>query len=165
MKKNVLVLFVILFTTFYSVSQNLTPTVFSMQGGIDKSNGVIIEWTLGENFTETVRSANMIFTQGFHQPHLKILNIDDEGLLAFDRIKIYPNPVYSFLNIQFHNDLPKNYNIHLFEGNGKFIKTLSVPEQISNIEFDLSDLSSGIYLLNIVDKSSSISNTYRIIKY
>lgn len=165
MKKQILLFIVIFFASIYSFSQNLMPSIFSIQGGIDRSNSVVIEWTIGENFTETVKSANTIITQGFHQPHLKILNVTNESILAFNQIKIYPNPVYSSLSIQFQNDLPTNYDIDLFDGNGKFIKKMSVPVRISSIEFDLSDLSSGMYLLKITSKLRSVSNTYRIIKY
>jgi len=164
MKKHILSYIVLLFFSFNLTSQNLSRSIVSVQGGSDKSQGIIIDWTLGENITETVRSANNIFTQGFHQPHLKTLKIDEESSLSLDRIRIYPNPVNAILHIQLHNDLLTHYNINLFDSNGRFIKSLNVSESASNIAFDLSDVSSGIYLLRISDVLSSKSNSYRVIK-
>ena len=164
MKKHVLSFIVVLFFSFNLFSQNLSPSIVSVQGGSDQSEGIIIEWTLGENSTETVRSVYNIFTQGFHQPHLKTLKIDEESSLSLDRIRIYPNPVFAILNIQLHNDLLTHYTINLFDSNGRFIKFLNVSESASNIAFDFSDLSSGTYLLRISDVLSSKSNSYRVIK-
>ena len=165
MKKHVLTFIVVLFFSLNLFSQNLSPSIVSVQGGLDQSKEVIIEWTLGENSTETIRSVNNIFTQGFHQPHLRTLKIDEESSLSLDLIRIYPNPVNAILNIQLHNDLLTHYNINLFDSNGRFIKSLNVSKSASNIAFDLSDLSSGIYLLRISDVFISKSNTYRVIKY
>lgn len=165
MKKIVLSFIVLFFFSYNLISQNLTVSAVAAQGGLDQSEGLIIEWTLGENLTETVRSANKILTQGFHQPHLKTLKINEERLLSLGHIRIYPNPVYSILNIQLHKDFSTHYTINLFDINGRIIKYLNVSENANNIEFDMSDLSSGIYLLKISDVFISKSNTYRIIKH
>ena len=165
MKKNVLFFSILLFSSFHLISQSLTPSILSVQGGFNQSEEIIIEWTLGENFTETVTLSDKIFTQGFHQPSLKITKYENENPLTLVNITIFPNPVHSILNIQIHKDFNKQFNLNLFDNNGNFLKTLNVSENNPNTQFNMNYLATGVYLLNISDSSGIILESYRIIKY
>ena len=71
MKKNTHLSFAFAIITTFSFAQ-ITPStisVISAQGGFDKTESISLEWTLGENFVETVSLENNIFTQGFHQSY------------------------------------------------------------------------------------------------
>ncbi len=84
------------------------------------------------------------------------LNISDE-LLA--NLQIYPNPVKNFLyiqNLNFSEDL--FFTLYSVEGK-KLLSEVSLSPEI-----DLSELSSGVYLMNIYNKSKSVSITKKILK-
>ncbi len=164
MKKNVSITILLFFISFHLISQSLSPSVLSVQEGFYQINGIVIEWTLGEYLTETVTPGDKIFTQGFHQPFLKIVNYDEEDQASLVNIAIFPNPVYSILNIQIHKDFNYPGEINLFDSAGNFLKFISVFENEQNIPFDMTYLASGIYLLSISDSLGTNVATYRIIK-
>ena len=55
-------------------------------------------------------------------------------------ISVYPNPTSNILYI---NGLNKHEKVHLFDTNGKLVKSCQ------ETELDMNDLSNGIYLLQI----------------
>lgn len=165
MKKNVLFFSILLFNSFYLISQSLTPSILSVQGGINQFDGITIEWTLGENFTETITLGNKILTQGFHQTTLKKIKYENENPVSLINITTFPNPVFSILNIQLPKDFNTQFNINLFDINGNYIKALKVTENSSTIQLDMTYLATGVYILNISNSSRNIVESHRIIKY
>ena len=149
MKKYLLLSIIILFSGNKLFSQHSTVSVVATQGEVDHTKTLIFEWTLGEIFTETITAKDKILTQGLHQPHLIALKINEVNALSLDHIRIYPNPVNAILNIQLHKDYLGYYKIYLFDSNGRFIKVLNVNEGNSNLTLDMTNLSSGIYILKI----------------
>ncbi|RLD42874.1 MAG: hypothetical protein DRI86_10945 [Bacteroidetes bacterium] len=74
--------------------------------------------------------------------------------------KIYPNPAKSFVVIQAQSG-NKITNIQLYSIEGKLIKSISNDINNSKIKLNLTNIQSGIYLLNIISNSSS--NVQKII--
>lgn len=89
------------------------------------------------------------------KPELQTSVIDlQESVIQDDYVKIYPNPVQDFLQIELYiQDVHKAVIVDLF---GRIALILNNLSESNNI--DLSHLSSGIYLLKISDK------TYKILK-
>lgn len=89
------------------------------------------------------------------KPELQTSVIDlQESVIQDDYVKIYPNPVQDFLQIELYKqDVHKAVIVDLF---GRIVLILNNLSESNNI--DLSHLSSGIYLLKISDK------TYKILK-
>jgi len=165
MKKHVLFFELLLFFSFHLISQNLAPSILSAQGGFNQSEGISIEWTLGENFTETLTLGDKIFTQGIHQPNLKIENYEKKNPIPLINLTVFPNPVYTILNIQLLKEFDSQFIINFFDVNGNYIKTLNASENNSSIQLDMTYFATGVYLLNISDTSGIIVETHRIIKY
>ena len=68
-------------------------------------------------------------------------------------INIAPNPSADFFNIQFPELLSESVHIHLYDLNGKLLKTIKTSNQITKIQ--IQDLIDGIYFLQIdTDKVS-----------
>ncbi len=72
------------------------------------------------------------------------------------RVKIFPNPTNSELNI-------KNENNNLFESieirnisNGKIVKRTNVNSKKSNIKLDIKGLKQGHYVLTVLDKKGNV---------
>ena len=69
MKKNSLLLIALNLLAISAFSQSLSKSIIASQGGVDSTADLTLEWTLGENFIETVSEANNIYTQGFNQSY------------------------------------------------------------------------------------------------
>jgi photosystem II stability/assembly factor-like uncharacterized protein len=91
------------------------------------------------------------------------------GLQSTDEIKepelisIYPNPVSDKLTIEINNEIKDNMTIRIFSIDGK----LMLSRQYSGLNqdrliLDLSNFSSGLYLLNC--QGSSVSKSYKLVK-
>lgn len=74
-----------------------------------------------------------------------------------DQISIYPNPFTSTINI---DGLQQNDQIQLYNLQGQILRNWNI--NLSNSLFNVSDLSSGVYLIKIISGDKSI--TKRIIK-
>ncbi|MBQ3689175.1 MAG: T9SS type A sorting domain-containing protein [Bacteroidales bacterium] len=82
------------------------------------------------------------------------VEIIPENIIQENSIKLYPNPVKDYLQIELYKqNVHKAVVIDLF---GRMVFTLNNLSERNNI--DLSHLSSGIYLLKISDK------TYKFLK-
>lgn len=148
------------------LGQELSPVIVAPQGGIDKSENYLLAWTLGESNIETVYQSDKIYTQGFHQPVLEILSEDltTEGENPIIDVELSPNPVESALNVKIKANSSESYNLIFIDSNGQVFKQIQSPVNISNFRIAVSDLPSGIYLLQISDRDDSIVGTYKILK-
>lgn len=74
------------------------------------------------------------------------------GINDFDltKLKYWPNPVDDVFTI---NYIDRIINVKVFDLNGKLVKSSNYDKQ--TVELDLSDLSSGTYMINIKTKESS----------
>ncbi len=78
--------------------------------------------------------------------------------LNVQEFTVYPNPVTSELTIEnLEADYLKIYNLQ-----GKLVKQLNITS--TNMKFDVSDISNGIYLIKLMDKENSIKGISRFIK-
>lgn len=66
------------------------------------------------------------------------------------KLKIYPNPVHSFLNIEFELDKPSNIDIRLFNLLGQAVLMKSITTEMINEQLQFSHLPKGIYILSVV---------------
>lgn len=144
----------------------LSPSIVSSQGGVDQTEQIILEWTLGESFVETVTSPGKIYTQGFHQSFLEpgdIVVIDPKPDLPFD-IYIYPNPVTSWLNIAVLSSQVNQININLYDLDLRILHHTVLYPIDDVARFDLSGLPNGLYLLYISTEDGLHIETFKVIK-
>jgi hypothetical protein len=167
MKKSISSIIITLFIAGYGFAQTFSPEVIPIQAGMDQTDHMILEWTLGETFVETLLHDSNMFTQGFHQPILKVeiqqQYIKTESSSELD-ITIAPNPVQGVLNINIKSTEDNRMEINLYDINGKLNRSASVFAKQNSVAFDVSDLPPSIYLLQITDKNGSTVETYKIIK-
>ena len=80
--------------------------------------------------------------------------------IQIENISIYPNPINNMLNISVGSNSGLNYSIFNITGQiifkGKFTS--------SNNRVDFSDLSKGVYFLQVLDIQLNKQNTYKLIK-
>ena len=150
----------------FCFSQDLSRSVFASQGDAVVFENWTLDWTLGESFIETASSQNVIYTQGFQQPFLTTRRIDTAETLLKQSLDlvIYPNPVDALLYVHLNSDQGTKLFMSLYDVSGQLIKHSTILGSEGNMTVDVSDLSSGVYLLKFTNTEGSILETHRVIK-
>jgi hypothetical protein len=166
MKKKFIIATLLMMGFSYCYSQNLSPTIISSQGSFDQIESMTIEWTLGENFVETVIQKNNVFTQGFLQPFIKNTFKKppfSDTFTSLD-IRIAPNPVHTQFSIILHPNLNFPYHFRIYDGLGRIIKKTDFINDDFRPSIDISNLSSGVYYLHTFDSNGVLLKINKIIK-
>lgn len=77
-------------------------------------------------------------------------------------IKIYPNPARNNINITFPNSNYQDFNIYIYDIQGKMIKHVK-PENFHS-EVNISDINNGFYIVKIVDNDQVVKSEKIIIE-
>ena len=157
MREKILTTLVVLFFFDVSLSQNL----ISSQKGIINSDGMIIEWAIGENYTKTIRFNTKILTEGFIQPHRKTLSLNENNWI---HAVIYPNPAQSEVYVKTTSELSSTYTIFIYDSYGRIINRNLYYNKGKPLSIDVNRLPLGIYFLHIMDEQTKYSGVYKFIK-
>ena len=71
-------------------------------------------------------------------------------------VSIFPNPASNHVNIQLEQGLEEEAQIQLFNQYGQLLAHRNIQSAVSQIEWDLSDLVSGNYILRLESKSRQV---------
>ena len=162
MKKNLVSVGILLLVFSVSYSQSLSPTLLSSQSGSDTSKTMVLDWTLGESFIETISDKDTMFSQGFIQPYLESTKV----IQMVDDVLIFPNPVDTYLNVRLlsNDDENGDVSIDIYNVNGSIIKQFKNGFSLTkSLQLDISDLPSGIYMVRISD-TTRVFKSHKIIK-
>ena len=138
--------------------QTIQNSVISSAGGSGSSSNVKMDYTIGETVIETFSAGGHALTQGFHQTNLTLVAI--ENVQLFPEISVYPNPTSEFVNL----DIPANYNaldISMYDVTGKLLRTKANASGL--VTFDVNDLATGIYYLQVLNPKSKDLKTFKLI--
>jgi len=110
-------------------------------------------WTVGEVVINTIQSPDNHITQGFNQSRIEFVGIEEHSLKV--DINVFPNPTTDFINI----NASKKTKLSIYDMSQKLIsqKALQKKDKV-----DLSDLSSGTYIL-VFTKNNKTIKTIKII--
>jgi hypothetical protein len=151
------IILTILFTGAYLCSVK-AQTVIASAGNFVSGTSVSLSWTMGEALTETFSSANSVLTQGFHQPDFTVSEVS-EFVGKNPEIRVYPNPVVEYLNIDF-GTTGEEYIISLYDMNGNVI--LNKPVMSGQTTISVGQLACSSYLLYVKDAKGEILKTWKI---
>src|SRR5687768_3137944 len=112
-----------------SISQEKTPSVISAAGDISKAGNIVLEWTVGEAVVETGTSSSQIYTQGFHQPNLKVQKLDEgnDMTAGSNTFRVFPNPVSAIINVQLEKASQTPLLVSLLDVSGKLLLNNTFP--------------------------------------
>ena len=162
MKKFVLFFWALLLIG-YVFPQSKTLEVNPVAGDVYTGYDITLSWTIGEGVIETFSNNEMVLTQGFQQPSLKITLVEESDKIDF-QLNVYPNPTKNFLTINLLSENDISCTTELFDMSGKllFSKIFKGRELTENI--DLTNYSSNLYILKIIDNNGKLFRTYKIQK-
>ena len=131
--------------------------VLSSQGELYTSDNLIMDYTLGEIFIETVSSESHTLTQGFHQTSWSFLGQVNHK--EDYRATVFPNPSIDQLNIEAYDFQDVSYT--LFDANGKLLRQGQLQSQLT--ELDVRSLAAGHYSL-ILSSDVERLKTFKLVK-
>ena len=144
-------------------SQSKTLELNPAAGDFYTGSDFTLSWTIGEGIIETFSNDDMVLTQGFQQPSLKITLIEESDEGNF-QINVYPNPTSDFLTINIVSEDEISCTTSLYDMAGRLLysKALKGSELTENI--NLTKYSSDLYILRILDSKGKLLQTYKVQK-
>jgi hypothetical protein len=159
--------FIVLFIgiSTHAFSQHNDQSVISAGGDISRSTNLILEWTLGEPSIESVSTSSSLYTQGFHQPLLKVQPVNYVANNSTKNVfHVFPNPATTVLNIQLDYAAKEPLLVSLLNVNGSVLLNSSFPQKAIAAKLDVSRFPHGTYLLRITNQEGSIHSEFKVIK-
>ena len=117
-----------------------------------------VNFTLGEAFISGGATTSAQITQGFQQPNLWGVKLEEQELFE---LKAYPNPVASYLTLESAFPVEDPYKLFLYSSDGKLILESMLTENAMQLDF--SNFSAGTYTLFVNDSEGQVAS-FRIIK-
>jgi hypothetical protein len=124
-----------------------------------------LEWTLGESVVETATAPDRLYTQGFHQPTLQVIEqvnkADSDAGISFT---VAPNPVASYLTIGITAPQSDPLQVLLTDLAGRQYSLPLVPASTISTQIDMTSYPAGTYLLRIGKADGPMLKSYKIVK-
>jgi len=144
-----------------SFSQQLTPQVVASSGDYFVGASSTLSWTLGEIAIDTYVGTSNQLTQGFQQPEINFLEIED--LDSEISMSVYPNPTSAEFNFEV-KDNSEILTIQILDASGKLIYADTYSGN-SIKKIDLTNYADGLYLLQVSSPEKGLLKTLKIQKF
>ncbi len=163
-KRGITFTFVIGLIACCAYSQELSHQVMVPAAGIITAGSVDLSQTIGETSVEIFSVENYAITQGFQQPSVILTpGTQPEGTGA----KVYPSPVSEELTIELYGETARSFLITIVNIYGSAVRNIELnftgPYWYKYTE-PVSDLASGLYLVNIISRDKVVKRTIKIEK-
>lgn len=152
------------FAKAQQVVDNLCMQVIGSNGLTAEKLGKHYDATLGEVMIATLATSDGSFaaTQGFHQPECALASVGVEDLAIAWVLELFPNPTSSKLHIQYQTPTDSPLDARLWSITGTLI--LDWQTLPSGSVLDCTELTSGIYLLDLRDAQTGEKTIARFVK-
>jgi len=152
MRNYICISFFSILMSFSQESINIDPSVVTGCGGSLQGYSMVSlksDFTLGEIAIETISSENFMLTQGFHQPSLGIISINED---SYSQISVYPNPAVDIINLELLGFEGNYVNIQILDLSGKLIYSELAAINSEKHQINTSILEIGSYVLEVIGK-------------
>jgi hypothetical protein len=171
--KALLFLIFAVYINFSSLSaQTVSQTVIASDGGSGAGAGVRLDYTLGEMAVDGLTGQAISITEGFHQPFLRIENVDSspssQGTSITKEsesiITLTPNPVKSELTVKFDPQAPESIALDVRDANGILVLQKQFDPLNGDTPLDVSGFLPGVYYFQFASPDQRIQSTFKISK-
>ncbi|KAA3622427.1 MAG: T9SS C-terminal target domain-containing protein [Bacteroidetes bacterium] len=147
-------------------AQQTYLSVIAPAGNADQVNGVVMEWTMGEMAIMSLETFEGYMTQGFHQPLLSVQAMKVPQLVTEQKVtmNVRPNPVTTRITISLETKSSGSAFLYLSDMKGMMLKTEKVNLETGDLEWDMTELSAGIYLLSLRSEKGELLKSFKIVK-
>jgi hypothetical protein len=144
---------------FYGVcySQSGSLSVVGTAGESFRSPEGSLDWTLGEIMTETYIQKDRILTQGFHQPEIKTVDLEQS-------IIVYPNPVSDSLNVRLIKNGSYQVEVYTMLGNKLIDQNINLTLNNLSFQIDFREFGPALYVLRIFNIKTGQVSSFKIEK-
>lgn len=136
-----------------------------------------IAYTVGESFATTLKSSELWLTQGFHQPCIRVIPLENPELgeesqvgteggtspFGNEEILVFPNPVKNRLTIESPFVLGKLEFI-LRDPLGKEVTRAKTQDNEIRNYLDLTGLAAQTYFLEVRDTKGNLLKSFKVMK-
>jgi hypothetical protein len=143
-----------------SVAGQVQQEVISSASGYNTKGNLSVSWTLGEIIIPTYKNGNLSLASGIQQ-QLKASTIKEKQDMPVD-LKIYPNPVSEYINIQFEEPVEWEVPVSVLDSQGRVIKSDVVESTMLQKIINIQDLPAGLYYLRLT--RGKLVNIYKVVK-
>jgi Secretion system C-terminal sorting domain len=153
--KHLFTIFLVSFCSLFLGNETFAQelNVISAGGNYTEGASFSMSWTIGEAIIFTGSSGNNDVTQGFHQPELRVLGIEEYQELD---ISVYPNPARENINIV----TSEQTKMTIYDIQGKIVETLDIYSSLTSV--DVSNLSRGTYTL-VFEANGTLAKRMKIV--
>ena len=163
MKKTIYLLLVGLTSLSIANAQSLSQAVIASSGETISGTSNTLSFTAGEAVVGDISNGESL-GQGFWLGAIEGVVLSNEDFTLEVQTTVYPNPVTDYLNISFKDMLGEAFDISIFDINGKQIYRKEITDSTSNESINFSGYSKGLYILNIEQRATTKSKSFKIIK-
>lgn len=145
-------------------SQSLSHQVIVPVAGLQTSAEVHFSQTAGEVAVEVFGVSDLILTQGFQQPGIRLAK---ENPPPGNGVKVYPNPVTDFVTLEIFGTGTRTFVIEFYSISGTILRTdkLDFIDQYWFCQqFSVENFSKGLFLIRIISTDGLINRTFKIEK-
>lgn len=139
-------------------AQTLTPEVFASGGTqLSGTNGQI-EYTVGEVVTATLTGNSEVLTQGFNQPEIVIVAVE-EWQPSYT-IQCYPNPTEQYVKV--HTDSDEVLQVQVIDALGQVVIAKLPFER--EVVLDLQAMTNGTYIVSVTRQDGAALKNFTLFK-
>ena len=139
-------------------AQTLSPQVVASAGRNLSGASGGMDFTIGEVATSTLTAGSDVLTQGFNQPNIVIVAIEE--FTDVYTISLYPNPTDQFVNVVTNSD--DELQVHVYNALGQLVIDSEV--FTNKLTLDIHAISNGVYQMHITRKTGEPVKNYSLVK-
>ncbi len=156
-----------------SFSQAISLSILTSAGDFSTNQeGLSLDWTLGEVFSETVQHTYDC-TGGFQQgiktvdqiPTVDVVQNEKKSVPNYPdfnreeiNVLVYPNPSSDLLKLKFPEPISENLLVNIFDENGKevLVRKFSPSSNSTFFSLQIDQLRPGVYFLQLAHSTKSL---------
>jgi hypothetical protein len=134
---------------FHCNAQSISPQVVATSGNTTQNGSVILEQTIGEPLTTSQSAGSNLLTQGFHQPAVTAVGIDE---WTQANVTLFPNPSVDYAEIHVPSLVYTEYAV--YDASGRLVA--QNPLESDQFIINIQNYESGVYKLMLKGKIETI---------
>ena len=169
MKKEILIIPVLLLATFTAGAQSIGPSTLNASGGTAVIASNEYDWSIGEmTMVTTLTLPGLLISQGVLQPSDAIVGVQNTVPVS-KLLKVYPNPATTVVNLEYTSAEQGILSYKLMDVLGKVVvkQSFKIGAGTTTEQIAVKDLAAASYMLEVsISKGDAAPSvvTYKIQK-
>jgi len=149
--------------TGFMQAQSVSQTVLANSGATISGASNTLSFTLGEPVIGLITNGESL-GQGFWLSSIEEILLSNDDFELESSTSVFPNPVRDVLSISFQDLTGQDFRIAVHDILGRTVLEKEITSSSSAERLSLGGLTSGTYLVQLIQKNTQNSKTFKIIK-